>query len=122
MANVPDLREQHRQIDQMRSTEHLDISKIRQSARALFEMRRTMSGETFRAQAEKDHSDFVTKYPQFFKQIQDESVSRIDESLDIMDKLLSRLESVQKGRLSHQELRETMFEKELADRYYKRPG
>lgn len=118
MDKLLTIQEQQREIARNRVTD-LEVSKVRQSARGLYELRRSTRGAEFERIAQEKYPDFIKKYPLFFAAIEKEDVNRIDESLEVMDKLLNRLESVQQGKMNHEQLHNSLFETELARKYHK---
>lgn len=114
------LEKQHEVVDtQLRSTDGMDYARIRREATELIEKRKSgMSSVQLKALAIKDYHYFATKFPQFTQAIvKDCEVRRLDEFVEVMHKLLDGLEKVQNGRLSQTELRQTLFETELANKY-----
>lgn len=114
------LQEQHREVDKQRSTKNLDIPKVKVEARALFQLRRNLSGQAFQEKAQEAYPGFIEKYPQFFEMIEKEDPTRINESLSVLETLLDKLKAVQDGHIDHEKLRDSFFEKDLASKYYKR--
>jgi hypothetical protein len=58
-----------------------------------------------------------SKCPTLHSSILSTNFDRLDEFSKVFDKLLNGLENVQNGKISMTEMREKLFEKELADKY-----
>ncbi len=118
--SLASLERQHEVMDtEVRSTDGIDYIQVKREADELINLRKSgMSSSDLSARATQDYAYFSNKFPQFVKSIvKDCEVRRLDEFTQVMHKLLDGLDNVQKGCLSQTALRQSLFERELANKY-----
>ncbi len=118
------LKSQHEYIDKnLRSTSNKDYVKIQGEANRLFNLRELLESQNrlqhFDELGKRMFPDFYQQFPHFFKSIKDVESSRVDEMKNVMYMMFENLQKVQAGKLSHTEMREKVFEEDLAYRYMK---
>ena len=108
------LQSQHEYVDNnIRSTNNIDYEKIRiEGKKLLYNRRNNINYEN------------INKNLKGFKNIYESIITcestRLDEFEEIMDKMLNRLIDVQNGNDNLANVRNDIFEKDLAERYYKK--
>lgn len=121
---LADPRKQHEVIDSFRSTDGIDYETLRQQATQLvalrIELERAGRKAMFRKLGKERYPQFATKFPKFFDAIRLCETHRLNEFLNVMHMMLTKLSHVKNNVMTHTEMRNEVFEKNLANMYYKR--
>lgn len=119
-----DLNKQHEFIDNLRSTNGIDYDSIQKQAEKLVDLRIKLENEgklsQYDAIGNKLYPDFSRKFPNFFKSIKNVEKNRLDESKEIMYMILHNLSKVKNGEMTHTQMRNHVFENNLASRFVKK--
>ena len=121
---IADAKNQHAQLDNLRSTDGIDYVQVKHQASELLKLRRRLlkadKMTLYDELGTRLYPEFASKFPQFFLNIKTCEKERLGEMEEIMHMLLDKLDSVKKGEMSHTEMREEIFEKKLAEKYLKK--
>jgi hypothetical protein len=117
-----DPQKQHEMIDSLRSTDGIDYELLRKEAILLVDLRKEMEKKgkmsLFRKVGRETYPQFVSKFPKFFDAIRTVETSRLNEFLNVMHMMLTNLSLVKNNTMSHTEMRNRVFEQDLARKYY----
>jgi len=115
--------EQHKIVDNGRSTEGIDYLQLKQEADNLVTLRINLEREgrlsDYNSVGGTMYPDFCRKFPKFFENIKTVEFSRLNEVIEIMHMILDKLNRVKNGEMTHTEMRTQVFEKDLAERFVK---
>lgn len=115
---------QHEIIDSFRSTDGIDYEVLRQEATQLVglrtELERAGRKAMFRKLGRERYPHFATRFPKFFDSIRLCETDRLNEFLNVMHMMLTKLSQVKNSVITHTEMRNEVFEKNLAQKYYKK--
>ncbi|RKO87255.1 hypothetical protein BDK51DRAFT_28299 [Blyttiomyces helicus] len=118
MENVIKLNEQNKLMDQKRSTDGIDYTEVKKEAEMLISLRKSLEREgkieDFKVIGESRFPNFKNKFSNFFEIIRTFELSRLDEFMHVMEIMFHELSRVQKGEVTHTEMRESLFEDKLA--------
>lgn len=118
-----DPRKQHEMIDALRSTDGIDYEKVRQDAIHLVNLRKELQKNRriadYRKVGKERYPDFAKKFPAFFDSIRKVELDRLDEFIGVMHMMLTKMSQVKNKVLTHTEMRNQVFEQDLAHRYFK---
>ncbi|RKO94850.1 hypothetical protein BDK51DRAFT_34356 [Blyttiomyces helicus] len=118
LENVINLNEQNKLMDERRSTDGIDYSEIEKEAEMLITLRKDLERQgkmdNFKMIGESLFPNFKKKFGNFFEIIRTFELSRLDEFMHIMEVMFHELKRVQKGEVTHTEMRESLFEDKLA--------
>lgn len=121
---LSDPQKQHEIIDSFRSTDGIDYEQLRQEATQLVALRRELERAgrkaLFRKIGKEKYPNFAGRFPKFFDSIRLCETHRLNEFLNVMHMMLTKLSQVKNNVITHTEMRNEVFEKDLAHRYYKR--
>jgi len=124
LDDVADPYKQHEIVDSCRSTDGIDYTKVRLEATQLIALRLELERKhkmgDFRKMGKEKFPYFANKFPQFFESIRTCETHRLDEFSGVMNMMLSKLDQVKNNVMTHTEMRNQVFEKNLAGMYYKR--
>ena len=115
--------EQHKVVDSYRSTDGIDYMQLRDEADALVVLRVNLQRENRLCDYDRIgggmYPEFKRKFPNFFSSIKTVDMDRLEETVNIMHLILDKLDKVKSGEMTHTEMREQVFEKDLAERFVK---
>ena len=115
---------QHEMVDSIRSTDNIDYNQVRMEANGLVELRKELEKKKrmsdFRKIGKERYPFFVGKFPRFFDSIRTCEYHRLNEFVGVMEMLLTQLCKVKDSAMTHTEMRNQVFEKDLAAKYYRR--
>lgn len=123
--DMASLKDQHEYVDKnMRTTADVaHYKEMRKSASLLLTLKRELDGrdrlDDFDKVGKRVAPVFSEKYPQFFDYIKKCERHRLEEFRGVMFMMFDNLEKVAEGKMNHTEMREQVFEKNLAQKYYK---
>jgi hypothetical protein len=124
LNEISDPQKQHEIIDAHRSTDGIDYEQVRKDAVALIDLRKQLQRKKriadYRKIAKEKYPDFIKKFPNFFDSIRTVEIERLNEFTSVMHMMLSKMSDVKNDILTHTEMRNQIFENDLAERYYKR--
>lgn len=112
------MQEQQRNRDKDRTTEGLDYNKVKTEALALIDIHVKDKKNYYRRGA-AEYPEFKARFPKFFDTIGKLELTRTAEFRSVLDLIIGDLLKVSNGQMTHTEMREKVFEKELAQKYYK---
>lgn len=120
---MADPKKQHEFLDSFRSTDGIDYEQLRREATELVELRKSLEAKKkiseYRKIGKERYPNFAKKFPQFFESIRTCESNRLKEFLNVMHLMLSKLTLVKNNAMTHTEMRNEVFEKNLAHKYYK---
>lgn len=116
--------QQHEHVDKLRVVE-FDVGTISQQTEALFQLRRddpSITEKEFTENGSVIAPDVLKSSPFLFKSIGSETFSGLDNMQSICKSMMEKADLVKKGLMTHTEMRNKIFEKELVEDYgyYKR--
>lgn|SRR6478609_405570 len=124
LEQMADPKKQHEIVDSHRSTDGIDYEKVRRDAIALVALRKELQRNRriadYRKVGKERCPEFAKKFPAFFDSIRTVELERLDEFEGVMHMMLSKISDVKNNVLTHTEMRNQVFENDLAGRYYKR--
>jgi hypothetical protein len=136
-SNIDDIanpKRQHEIVDSSRSTDGIDYKKVKEEADALVKLRIELQNKKriadYRRIGKKRYPEFVKKFPAFFDSIRTVESDRLTEFTQVMHMMLNKMCQVKDNMISHTEMRNQVFEENLAQnqvfeenlaqKYYKR--
>ena len=113
-SNNMSIEEQQKVIDNLRSTIGIDYTLVLSEANQILQKRR--ENKQFTA----TNYPNIAKYPHFIKSLESVEYDRLDEFESVMLLMITKLIESQKGQVSLKQVREKIFEQDLASKYYKK--